>query len=356
MALRDQERPLEVKAYQTQGGAQIFQIPMQFFPFLWGNVYLVIFDSAEGIPYRVLIDTGSGFGDSNDHLEQGLASIAAMTGNPIALSDLTHVLITHGHIDHFGGLAYIRTRTQAKVGVHELDLRNLTNYEERLAIVARRLDEFLEEGGLDPEQRARVLELYNITKSFFRSVKVDFTYEACGMRLGPFEMLHVPGHCAGHVVIRLHEVLFSGDHVLNHTSPHQSPEHLTMFTGLEHYLESLDTLAGWAQGVHLTFGGHEDPINDLDARIAQIKALHHERLERVLGFLEQPHTVLEVSKEIFGEVHGYNVLLALEEAGAHIEYLYQRGSLEIHNIAELEKSNGRIALRYHRLASIGCQA
>jgi hypothetical protein len=64
---------------------------------------------------------------------------------------------------------------------------------------------------------------------------------------------------------------------------------------------------------------------------------------------------LEVSKELFGEVHGYNVLLALEEAGAHIEYLYQRGLLEIQNLAELERTNGNAPLHYRRLADIGCQ-
>jgi glyoxylase-like metal-dependent hydrolase (beta-lactamase superfamily II) len=355
MTLRDQERSLEVKVYQTAGGAQVFQIPLQEFPILWGNVYLVLFDSAEGVPYRVLIDTGSGIGDSNDHLIHGLASVSTLTGTPISLSDLTHVFITHGHIDHFGGLTFVRPQTQARLGVHELDLRNLTNYEERLTLVAWRLEEFLREGGLDVDQRARVIELYKITKSMFRSVGVDFTYEACGMRVGPFEILHVPGHCAGHVVIRLHDVLFSGDHILAHTSPHQSPEHLTMFTGLEHYLQSLDTLDAWSGGIRLTFGGHEDPITDLKARIQQIRSLHQQRLGKVLGFLEQPHTVLEVSKELFGEVHGYNVLLALEEAGAHIEYLYQRGLLEIQNLAELERTNGNAPLHYRRLADIGCQ-
>ena len=67
------------------------------------------------------------------------------------------------------------------------------------------------------------------------------------MRLGPFEMLHVPGHCAGHVAIRLHDVLFSGDHVLERTSPHQSPERLTLSTGLDHYLKSLEALRSRAE-------------------------------------------------------------------------------------------------------------
>jgi glyoxylase-like metal-dependent hydrolase (beta-lactamase superfamily II) len=340
----------EVKRFESAGGAEVYQIPLLEFPGLWGYVYVVLIENAPGGPYRVLIDTGSGFGESNQQLEAGLRAVETAAGQSLGLSNLTHILITHGHIDHFGGLSYVRPRSAALLGVHELDLRNLTNYEERLAVVARRLDEFLIEAGLAEGARAKMIEMYKITKSIYHSVHVDFTYEAIGMRLGPFEMLHVPGHCAGHVVIRLDDLLFSGDHVLSQTSPHQSPEHLTLSTGLEHYLRSLETLRTWATGVRLTLGGHKDPVLDLPGRISAIRQLHDERLHSVLDLLADPHTILEVSQALFGEVHGYNVLLALEEAGAHVEYLYQRGLLGIENLAELEAGADHVPIRYRCLA------
>jgi glyoxylase-like metal-dependent hydrolase (beta-lactamase superfamily II) len=176
---------------------------------------------------------------------------------------------------------------------------------------------------------------------------VDFTYEAQGMRLGPFEMLHVPGHCPGHVVIRLHDVLFSGDHVLDKISPHQAPERLSLWTGLGHYLESLEALRPWSREIHLTLGGHENPINDLAGRLDDIRALHMQRLQKVLDFLEaEPLTVAEVSRKLFGTVKGYNILLALEEAGAHVEYLYLRGILRIENLTEMEQGVGLVPIRY----------
>ena len=55
----------------------------------------------------------------------------------------------------------------------------------------------------------------------------------------------------------------------------------------------------------------------------------------LLNFLSEPHTVAEISMYLFGKVEGYTILLALEEAGAHVEYLYQRGFLEIINLNEL---------------------
>ena len=341
--MTEQHTPV-VNKFETSGGAAVFQIPLEEFPGLWGFVYLVMLRDAELGEMRVLIDTGSGFGASDSHLQAGLEQLA------VPLDSLTHILITHGHIDHFGGLTYLRPRTPARLGVHELDQRILTHYEERLAIVTHRLDGFLSEAGVRSEQREKIIAMYRLAKSLFHSVPVDFTYEASGMRVGPFHMLHVPGHCAGHVAIRLHDILFSGDHVLEHTSPHQSPEQLTLSTGLQHYLESLDALRLWAQDIRLTLGGHENPITDLPARIREIRELHQQRLEKVLALLTSPDTISGISRGLFGQVHGYNVLLALEEAGAHVEYLYQRGFLGIDNLQDVEASSQPVPIRYKRLS------
>jgi glyoxylase-like metal-dependent hydrolase (beta-lactamase superfamily II) len=338
-----------VRCFETARGALIFQIPLQVFPILSGYAYLVLVEDA-GQEYRVLIDTGSGYGDSNANLEQGLRSVSELCGISLGLQDLTHVLITHGHIDHFGGLAHVRSHTSAQVGVHELDLRNLTNYDERLTMVARRLAQYLIEAGVPESEQEGMIQMYLLTKRLYHSVRVDFTYESCGMQVGPFKLLHVPGHCAGHVVIRLEDVLFSGDHVLNDTSPHQSPEHLTLSTGLDHYLKSLDLLERWAVGVRLVLGGHKEPIFDLPGRIGEIRSMHADRLARVLNILDGPRSVNDVSRLLFGEVHGYNILLALEEAGAHVEYLYQRGLLGIANLDDLMGSDKSVPLLYHRLA------
>jgi glyoxylase-like metal-dependent hydrolase (beta-lactamase superfamily II) len=347
----DTEMKLDARAiryFETDLGAKIYQIPLNLFPMLYGYVYLVLVTDASQA-YRILIDTGSGYGESNLQLEAGLRTIAEQTGEAVLLENLTHVLITHAHIDHFGGLSYVRPRTQALIGIHELDLRNVINYEQRVMMASQRLCVYLHEAGVAADEVGKLIGMYNLMKSVSHSVRVDFTYEALGMRLGPFEILHVPGHSAGHVVFRLHDVLFSGDHVLNDTSPHQSPERLTLSTGLDHYLRSLDALQEWAGPVKLTLGGHKGPIFDLNTRLDAIRKLHFERLSRVLELLEAPLTISDVSRVLFGDVHGYNVLLALEEAGAHVEYLYQRGKLEIVNSKEFDYCEKPGPIYYQRL-------
>ena len=330
--------------FETSGGASIFRLPQEAFPGFPVYSYLVRCGD-----YTVLIDCGSGMGESNEDLEAGFATISHLSGTSIGLDDLTHILITHGHIDHFGGLSYLRDRTDASIGIHELDRRIISCHEERYIVVYRRLKEYLQEAGLPPDQLQRLLQLYSFPKSLYRSVAVDFGFLEIGMELGPLKFLHVPGHGAGHVVIRLHDILFSGDHVLAEISPQQTPEHLSLSTGLGHYLESLDKLLDWAGDVRLTLGGHRAPIQDLEGRVDEIRSEHAERLAKIRSFLDNSKTILDISNHLFGPVDGYNELLALEEAGAHVEYLYQRGEIGIDNISEVERCENPIPLRYIRL-------
>ncbi|GAB4580053.1 MAG: hypothetical protein Fur0022_27920 [Anaerolineales bacterium] len=322
----------------------IVRIPLEVFPAFYAYVYLILVDNM-----RILVDTGSGFGQSNHHLEIGLQEASERLGYPIHLGNLTHVLVTHGHIDHFGGLPYIRERSNALIGIHELDCRTVTNYEERLTLVTHRLSHFLGEAGVTPEQHQDLINLYRVNKQLFKSTPVDFTFEAIEMQLGPLQMLHVPGHCAGQTIFRLSDTLLIGDHLLSKTTPHMAPESLTHHTGLDHYLASLTMMEAWISGVTLTLPAHEDPILDLPGRMVAIRQHHQTRLGKVLAELETPKTIAEISYALFRKPKGYDALLAIEEAGAHVEYLYQRALIRIANIDDLENSSQPTPLKYVRM-------
>jgi glyoxylase-like metal-dependent hydrolase (beta-lactamase superfamily II) len=326
-----------VAQYQTSTGIRIRRLPVEAFPNFWANAYLVQVND-----WVVLIDTGSGSEGSNAGLERGLAGVGP------GLADLTHILLTHGHIDHFGGLVYLREHTHASVGVHELDLGTITTHEARLALLSRKLAAFLAQAGIPIERREELLTMYRFTKALYHSVPVDFTYEAHDMRIGPFELLHIPGHCPGHVAIKLDDVVFCGDLVLEHVTPHQSPEELTPFMGVRHYLDSLSVFERWADDASLILNGHDEPITDLPAQIAAVRSHLLGRIDQTLAALNEPRTLVQVTEQVYGPMNGYNALLVVEKIGAYIEYLVQRGLVEIVNPSELE-DDPQAAIKYCRV-------
>jgi glyoxylase-like metal-dependent hydrolase (beta-lactamase superfamily II) len=333
-------QPPEFTTSKTRSGKRIHRLPVEAFPNMWANTYLV-----ETGNWLVLIDTGSGRDKSNEDLAAGLSQAGCR------LSDLTHILLTHGHIDHFGGLPYIRQHSQAPLGLHELDLQTVARHEERLALMTRRLQDFLAQAGVAAERRDELIQMYRFTKALYHSVPVAFTYESLDMQVGPFEMIHLPGHCPGHVAIKFEDVVFTGDLVLERIVPHQSPEELTPYMGLRHYLDSLTALKHWAEGASLILNGHDDPITDLPGRVVTIRQHVSTRIRQTLEALSEPRTLDEVTQQVYGPIAGYNSLLVLEKIGAYIENLYQRGLLEITNLEELD--NGQpAAVKYRRLHEV----
>jgi long-chain acyl-CoA synthetase len=335
-----------VERFVTSSGARLYRLPVLAFPELLAHVHLILTDHLV-----TLVDVGSGYGRSNGDLLAGFAVVRDEFSEKVTLADVKQILITHAHIDHFGGLTFVRQHCAAPVGVHELDRRVLDNYEERLIVASRSLRRFLVEAGVSDKILPEIMSMYTVTKNLFRSVEVGFTFEAHGMAEGPFRFTHVPGHCPGQVVIQIDDVLLTADHVLSHTTPHQAPETITRHTGLAHYLDSLRRVRD-LPGLRLALGGHEAPITDLPARITAIEQMHRERLEKILDVLREPKTISRVSHELFGAVKGYHVLLAIEEAGAHVEYLAQRGELEIANLDEIAHT-GDVPVLYQRVGGPG---
>jgi len=331
-----------VTRYETDGGVRIYRIAAQVFSMLVANVYLVIAGD-----YAALIDTGSGLGQSDDHLRAGLDQIRDEWGERVGWGDLSRIVITHAHIDHYGGLGAVRERSGAPVAVHELDRRVLTHHEERLALTSRAVSAFLWRAGVSDSHHTSLMGMYGWSKGLFHSIEVATVLRDGDLLDDLMLVRHAPGHCPGQVCLQIGDVLLSADHVLPHTSPHMAPESITPSTGLGHYLDSLRKIAA-VPGIRLALGGHEQPIGDLYGRIAQIEASHQRKLDRLLAACAEPRTISELSRAIYPDVSHYDILLALEETGAHVEYLDLRGELAVANIDEVA-GDERAAPRYCRL-------
>ena len=322
-----------VERFTSSSGVDVYRLPMVLFPNnFMGHAFVL-----DGAGPLTLVDTGSGMGRSNDDLLEGFRQIGERFGKAISLPDIERIIITHGHIDHFGGLSFVKEQTDAAVGIHELDRRVLTNYEERVVVATKALGIYFDRAGIPSSRREMLFSMYGFAKKHVTSIDVDFSI-VDEQIINGMEFIHTPGHCPGQVCIRLSDVLLSADHVLSRTTPHQSPESITHYMGLDHYADALRKLLRY-DGIRLALGSHEDAIHDLYGRINAIRASHNRKLDRIRKIMRDhgsPMTIAEISKAMYPDVEGYHILLAIEEAGAHIEYLYQHGHLTIANLKQFE--------------------
>jgi len=339
MAVTPDGSGMAVTQFETRGGARVYQMPVETFPGHVNNIYLILDGDVV-----TLFDVGSGLPDSNEGLERRMAEVRERFGEVVTLASVQHVVISHAHIDHFGWVGRFTGESDAAVYVHELDARVLVNFEERIVLASKDLRVFMERAGVKPELRTEIEEAYRWSKNFFKSVEIDHLVRDRDRIINGYRVHHTPGHCPGQICLEVDDLLFTADHVLSRITPHQSPAAITPFCGLELYLQSLDKVRG-LEDIRLSLPGHEAPIEDLDGRIAGIVGHHQRRLSQVLDICHEPLALVEVSKRLFGPRVGYTRLLALEEAGAHVEYLFQRGELRIANLEDVTRENNPV-IRY----------
>ncbi|MBX3146619.1 MAG: MBL fold metallo-hydrolase [Gemmatimonadales bacterium] len=316
--------------FESDTGVRIYRISSEAFPGLVVHCYLLV-----GAGPVTLVDTGSGYGDSTPQLLAGLDQVRREYGERAGPAEIERVIITHGHLDHFGGIAQLSGPVTAKVGIHELDRWVLAGYEERIVVATKALLFYLTQAGVPEQDRGALLEMYTFGKQHLRSVPVDFTLED-GQTLDGIEVIHTPGHCPGQVCLKIGDILLSADHVLPRTTPHQNPESITAWTGLGHYLDSLDKIER-VPGVRLALGGHETPLAEFYPRIEAIRVDHRRKLDRIADALRggAGTTIEELRHRMYPGVEGWNILLALTEIGAHVEYLYERGHLRVANLDQV---------------------
>jgi len=130
-------RPAEIIEFQTSQGIRIFLLPIETFAGHVNNLYLILADGAE-----TLFDVGSGLPDSVARLEAHFADLRERFEVRLKIEDVQRAVVSHAHIDHFGGAHDILGRG-IPIWIHELDARVLANFEERVVIASKDIGVFL---------------------------------------------------------------------------------------------------------------------------------------------------------------------------------------------------------------------
>lgn len=214
---------------------------------------------------------------------------------------ISHILVTHPHLDHSAGVPRLAAATGAPVfGFGPADAG-------RSPIMRRLAETRLVAGGEGAD------------RAFIPDVTL-----ADGDRLSgagwEIEALHTPGHMGSHLAFRLGEAVFCGDLVMGWSTTLISPPD----GDLVDYFRSLDRLAGLAPAV--LYPAHGDPIDAPLPRLAELAAHRRLRSTQILSALDEaPGTAAELAARIYDIAPGLlpaatrNVLthlIALSDLGA----------------------------------------
>ncbi len=162
-------------------------------------------------------------------------------------------------------------------------------------------------------------------------------------------MIHLPGHCAGHVAMRLDDIVFCGDMVVEGVTPHLYPETIGAYNGLEPFSRIAREVTALAKDAQLILNGHDDVITNLPEKIDATHKNILRRMSKAVDALAEPLTIAETCEVVYGKTEGYNQLLTIEKTGAYVEYLHKNGMIEIVNVDDVEQG---LPVRYRRLREI----
>ena len=291
------------------------------------NVYAI--EDGDGL---ALVDTGWRSDAILAALTDGFATLGAR------LSDLTAIVSTHSHYDHYGLSAHLRELSGAPVYLGEHERANLGS-----AIVREEFDRYLaDRRALLLRHGARTLadELAGIGFTFEQIQRRGFAtwpdhWVADGERLelgGRVLQAHLtPGHSRGHLMFLSDDLLFAGDHVLPHITPSLGFEAFTDGHALQAFLASLH--ASRDLPARLVLPGHGPVFEDLSGRVDELLAHHDTRLAACVAALAGgPLTAHEVAARLtwtrrerpFADMDLFNRMLATTETITHLELLADR--------------------------------
>lgn len=275
---------------------------------------------AEGENGWKIIDTGLHNRETVDRWEEELAG-----------KEITDIILTHYHPDHFGYAGALQKKTGANVSMSETDEKNGKSQWEKRSI--NELEENYRQAGI-PEDISK--QMKENTAAFIPRVTpypvVNHHLKENGtIVLGKheYEIFSAPGHSDGMVVFynKENNLLLSADQILPKITPNISYWFHGDPNPLKSYLESLDRLS--ELDAELVVPSHGKPFYGANDRIREIQEHHDDRLNVTLESMKGGGTVYEVCQKLFPKtLTVHETRFAIGETLAHLEYLRYKGECE----------------------------
>jgi glyoxylase-like metal-dependent hydrolase (beta-lactamase superfamily II) len=284
------------------------------------NVYVFTADPV------TLFDCGPNTPATENALLLGLAAIG------VAPQQIARIVISHSHPDHYGMAPRLHALSGCEILIGRHDRPKLGDSSMLVAT-----GKLLLQAGMPMEELVEMGHRERRLGELRPEVPVSGVLDG-GERLAfdgfGLNVLHLPGHTAGHVCLwdEASGVLFSGDTLLLDISPNpliepdpQDPSERRR--SLIEYIASLDLLSGMPLAT--VFPGHGPPIEDPKGLIEEMRAHHRERTERLAKMLDGAgKTGWQLANELFPQLEGFDNFLAVSEVVAHVDLLIEDGRAE----------------------------
>jgi glyoxylase-like metal-dependent hydrolase (beta-lactamase superfamily II) len=279
----------------------------------------------------VLFDSGLGSREARAAMADGLARIGR------SARDVRRIVVSHGHIDHYGGAAALLEEAGHPVPVqaHRRDIPKMAEGHPRWIDEAPSYSGFFRRLGVPDE--VMVVAWAQVRDGFARARRIPRVEpldldRPIELRHVTLEPMHMPGHTPGLLCLydREHRLFLSDDHLLEHVSPNPLIE---LGPGGEEwrplvaYLESVMRLH--ALDVDLVLPGHATPFGGHGAVIERLLGFYGKRQQRIREELwSGPLSCWEVTTRLFPRAPASAMFLTVSETLANLEVLEERGEVE----------------------------
>jgi len=282
-----------------------------------------------------LIDTGPKFPGSVEITQRHLEPLG------FDISDIDRIIITHGHLDHFGQAVSIREAAGHPVEciIHADDKWRVSLEDYHEDSWSTEADNFMAKVDMPPKGIEKVKKRFAYFKKLSDPLDEVSTMEDKDELIGDdylFRVIHTPGHSPGTVCIyeSQRKVLFSGDHIIKHITPNPMIEMRRdrlknpNYQSLGAFIHSLDKLT--ELDARFVFPGHGEYIENLPGILSSYILHHKQRMDMVWEALKKrSRPIYHLMNDVFPSVPENDVFFAVSEILVHLEMLIAEGRAEI---------------------------
>ena len=248
-------------------------------------------------------------------------------------SDIGQIVLTHGHIDHYGAARKIIEGSTSPVTVlaHREDKSLI---EHGLEVPREQFLKYYRLMGVPLIFQLSLLLIRGIFKSMAENCRVDrYLSEGEKITMGDYEatVITTPGHTRGSISLYIEKegILFPGDHILGHITPNafvmlEADFDLPRRMSQVEFYDSLKKIEDISP--RIAYPAHGAPIHDVRGTIAMFREQFSLRQNDIMSILAGgEYTVYQIGRKLFPDVSGkrlpLEIFLMVSEVYTHLQVI-----------------------------------